>query len=126
MRRSRSPERAAPGHRSGASPAVFIDHGREYGHTLYMATTTVRSTYALDPETVGLLERLARQWAVSKSEALRRAIRAAAERTAPDDRAARVAAWHQLQKGVGLTPARARAWERQVVAERRAWRQPRG
>jgi hypothetical protein len=91
-----------------------------------MATTTVRSRYALDAETVGLLERLARQWAVSKSEALRRAIRAAAEWTAPDDRAARVAAWHQLQRGVGLTPARARAWEHQVVAERRAGRQPRG
>jgi hypothetical protein len=70
-----------------------------------MATTTVRSTYALDPETVALLQRLAQQWAVSKSEALRRAIRAAAERAAPDDRAARVAAWRQLQKGVGLTPA---------------------
>ena len=90
-----------------------------------MATTTVRSTYALDPETVGLLERLARQWAVSKSEALRRAIRAAAERSGPDERAARVAAWRQLQKGVGLTPARARVWARQVLAERRAWPPPR-
>jgi hypothetical protein len=91
-----------------------------------MATTTVRSTYALDPETVGLLERLARQWAVSKSEALRRAIRAAADRSAPDERAARVVAWRQFQKGIGLTQAGARVWEREVATERRAWRRPRG
>ncbi len=91
-----------------------------------MAIMTVRSTYALDPETVGLLERLAREWAVSKSEVLRRAIRAAAERSAPDDRAARVAAWREIQRSVGLTRSRAGAWERQVVAERRAWSPPKG
>ena len=91
-----------------------------------MAITTVRSTYALDLETVELLERLARQWSVSKSEALRRAIRAAAERTAPAQRETRLAAWRELQKGLGLTAARARAWEREVSAERRAGRRPRG
>ncbi|HVQ77757.1 MAG TPA: ribbon-helix-helix protein, CopG family [Candidatus Binatia bacterium] len=90
-----------------------------------MARTTIRSTYALDVETVQLLERLARQWAVSKSEALRRAIRAAAEQGVPDEREARRVAWRQLQTGLGLTRERARRWERQVREERRAWRAPR-
>ena len=42
-----------------------------------MAITTIRSTYALDVETMQVLERIAHRWKVSKSEALRRAIRAA-------------------------------------------------
>ena len=90
-----------------------------------MASTTIRSTYALDVETVRLLDRLARQWAVSKSEALRRAIRAAAERGMSGEREARRSAWRQLQADVGLTRGGAKAWERQVRDERRAWRAPR-
>jgi hypothetical protein len=42
-----------------------------------MAKITVRSTYALDPETVDSLGRIARRWGVSKSEALRRIVNAA-------------------------------------------------
>jgi predicted transcriptional regulator len=42
-----------------------------------IASVTIRSAYALDRETVSRLDNLARQWNVSKSEALRRAIRAA-------------------------------------------------
>jgi hypothetical protein len=38
----------------------------------------VKATYSLDPGTVCRLEEIARHWGVSKSEALRRAIRAAA------------------------------------------------
>jgi len=45
---------------------------------LRMAVTTIKSTYALDVETVRELEEMARAWKVSKSEALRRAIRSAA------------------------------------------------
>jgi hypothetical protein len=90
-----------------------------------MATRIIRSTYALDVETVDLLERLARQWAVSKSEALRRAIRVAAERAAPADRDAKLNAWRKLQAEIGLSPGRAKAWERQVREDRRAWRAPR-
>ena len=37
-----------------------------------MASTTIKGTYALDVETVRALERLAQEWDVSKSEALRR------------------------------------------------------
>ena len=43
-----------------------------------MAITTIKSTYSLDVETVRTLESLACRWNVSKSEVLRRAIRAAA------------------------------------------------
>ena len=43
-----------------------------------MANMTIRSTYALDAETVHQLEDLAEHWGTSKSAALRRAIREAA------------------------------------------------
>jgi hypothetical protein len=45
--------------------------------TSVMASVTVKSTFSLDVETAERLERLARAWGVSKSEVLRRAIRAA-------------------------------------------------
>ncbi|NJD19647.1 MAG: ribbon-helix-helix protein, CopG family, partial [Gemmatimonadetes bacterium] len=45
--------------------------------TLGMAKMTVRSTFALDPGTVESLDRLARRWRVSKSDALRRIVNAA-------------------------------------------------
>jgi hypothetical protein len=84
-----------------------------------MATTTIRSTYALDVETVRTLERIAARWQVSKSEALRRAIRAAAAEQ-PETARNALDALDRLQKSVSLTPARARMWARQVRAERRA------
>jgi Ribbon-helix-helix protein, copG family len=43
-----------------------------------MATPTIKSTYTLDLDTVRALEDMARRLGVSKSEALRRAIRLAA------------------------------------------------
>ena len=56
-----------------------------------MAIPIVKATYSLDVNTVKALERMAKRWAVSKSEALRRAIRAAAANDSPDgaERAAR-------------------------------------
>ena len=95
--------------------------GRLYGHILSsMAITTIRSTYALDVETVRALERIAQRWQVSKSEALRRAIRAAAGEPPASSRKA-LDALDGLQQSLNLTPAKARAWTRQVRAERRAW-----
>ena len=47
-----------------------------------MATPTIKSTYSLDVESVRALDDLARRWQVSKSEALRRAIRRAEQRGA--------------------------------------------
>lgn len=84
-----------------------------------MAITTIRSTYALDVETVQALERIAQRWRVSKSEALRRAIRAAAadDRTSANDA---LEALNRLQRSLKLTPVKARAWARKARTERKA------
>jgi hypothetical protein len=79
----------------------------------------VKSTYTLDVETVRILEGLARRWNVSRSEALRRAIRAASG-SAPAAGSAALAALDRLQRTAGLTPARAAAWAGAVRDERRA------
>lgn len=84
-----------------------------------MAGLTIRTTYALDAETVRLLDRMARRWKDSKSEALRRAIRAASGRDfqGTDDR---VEAFLGLRRALDLKAPDARRWERDVRAERRA------
>ena len=76
---------------------------------------SVRATYALDIDTVERLEALARLWSVSKSEALRRAIRAAGPESAGPNR---VDALKRLQKSAGLTRQAADKWVTQVRAER--------
>ena len=83
-----------------------------------MGTPTIKSTYVLDVRTVRALERIARRWNVSKSEALRRAIHASAEQPPPAGDA--LEALDQLQRSLKLTPARARAWARAVRVERGA------
>ena len=79
----------------------------------------IRSTYALDVETVRVLERIAHRWRVSKSEALRRAIRAAGAQKPPaaDDA---LRALDRLQRSLRLTPAKAKAWAVAVRSERKA------
>ena len=72
-----------------------------------MASTTIKSTYSLDVETVRSLERMARRWKVSKSEALRRAIRTVAEQSPPPEGDA-TAALDALQRAVDLSAAAAR------------------
>lgn len=82
-----------------------------------MASTVVRTTYALDEDTVRRLDSLARQWNVSKSEALRRAIRTAdLIAGSPDDR---LKALDELQASMRLTPTRAQTWARELRQERR-------
>ena len=83
-----------------------------------MARISIKATYALDVETVDTLERMARRWAVSKSEALRRAVRAAAAEAELSRPA--VERLDELQRSVALTRARAKAWADEVLAERRA------
>ena len=83
-------------------------------HTV-MASVMIRSTYALDAETVERLERLARQWSVSKSEALRRAIRGADRQPATE---ARLAALDALQSSMDMTDRKAEAWVSRVQEER--------
>ncbi|WP_419936763.1 ribbon-helix-helix protein, CopG family [Candidatus Palauibacter sp.] len=85
-----------------------------------MATTTIKSTYSLDVETVRILEALASRWNVSKSEVLRRAIRtASAEETG--GAGGPLAALRQLQADVMEDGVDIERWVRDVRAERRAW-----
>lgn len=80
-----------------------------------MALPTVKSTYVLDLQSVAALERLARDWGVSKSEVLRRVLKGAAG-AAPD----RVALFRQLQQAAGVSATEASRWVAGVRAERRA------
>jgi translation initiation factor 2B subunit (eIF-2B alpha/beta/delta family) len=83
-----------------------------------MARSSIKSTYALDLETVRTLERMARSWKVSKSEALRRAIRAAGSDLPAQEPA--IVALDALQRHLRLTPAKAERWVRAARQERRA------
>lgn len=85
-----------------------------------MATTTVKTTYSLDVDTVKALERMARRLKVSKSEALRRAIRALAAQEHDDSEDDPVRALDRLQQSLGLSPGAARSWEKRVRDERSA------
>jgi len=86
---------------------------------LSMATQTIKTTYALDVDTVRALERMARRWGVSKSEALRRAIRAAAAQAGEEEGGA-LKALDRLQRSAVLTTRKADDWVRRTRATRRA------
>ncbi len=85
-----------------------------------MATQTIKTTYSLDVETVRKLEQMARRWNVSKSEALRRAIRAAAAEGLPGQGEEAISALDQLQHSLGLSPEEAVRWEKTTRVERQA------
>ena len=84
-----------------------------------MAIPKIKSTYSLDVETVRTLESLARRWNVSKTEVVRRAIRAAAQEENPRVRE-KLEALKQLQDYVRRHDIDVAAWEREVRAEREA------
>lgn len=88
-----------------------------------MARTSIKATYSLDPETVRVLDQVSRRLGVSKSEALRRAIHASAK-LPRSDVTDRLAALDRAQQAIGLTPAAADAWIKEIRAERRAWKLP--
>jgi hypothetical protein len=83
-----------------------------------VARTPLKATYALDAASVQALEKVAQRWAVSKSEALRRAIRAAAAAEIPGG-AQGVDRLGRLQRTLALSPKKAAAWARDVRTERR-------
>lgn len=87
-----------------------------------MAKMTIRSTFALDPDTVDSLARLASHWQVSKSEALRRAVNAASTVEDLDAASDAIEALDELQRLLGLDEEKAEAWIRQIRAEREAGR----
>jgi len=78
----------------------------------------IKGTYALDAKAVRALEEMARRWRVSKSEALRRAIHAAARGAGGGPDA--VAALEELQRSLALGAEAAAAWSRRIRSERRA------
>jgi predicted transcriptional regulator len=82
-----------------------------------MATHMVKTTYSLDVETVRTLDDLARRWNVSKSEALRRAIRASSTQ-APTEGLTPVEALERLQRSLGLTARSAGRWAAAARRER--------
>jgi predicted transcriptional regulator len=84
-----------------------------------MAVTTIKSTYSLDVETVKKLEELARRWNVSKSEAMRRAIRAATKLAPPGAEDA-IRALDELQQSLDMRTDLAQKWEETARDERRA------
>ena len=85
-----------------------------------MATTTVKSTYSLDVETARALENMARRWGVSKSEALRRAIRAARSGAADAEGPEALSALDALQRKLHLDRRATARWARRARDERRA------
>ena len=86
-----------------------------------MAVPTVKTTYSLDLDTVRMLEQMAKSWNVSKSEALRRAIRLAASQPSAGDEVG-LRALDELQRSLRLSAEKARRWEQRVRDERRASR----
>jgi predicted transcriptional regulator len=83
-----------------------------------MATQTVKTTYSLDVETLRALEELARRWSTSRSEALRRAIRASwVQAAAPS--LTPIRALDRLQERLGLDARAAGRWATAVRAQRR-------
>ena len=90
-----------------------------------MATTTIKSTYSLDVESVRALEELARRGRVSKSEALRRAIRNEASRQ-PAAGGAALAALDQLQASLRTRGVDLEQWAQEVESGRRAAGRRRG
>ena len=86
-----------------------------------MASTKIKATYSLDPETVRVLERVSRRLGVSKSEALRRAILSAAELPATEGDE-RLATLDRLQRVAALDSSAAATWARDVRTRRSAER----
>jgi predicted transcriptional regulator len=84
---------------------------------------TPKTTCRLEPDAVEALDRLAKTWRVSRSDALRRAALVALPPAEPEmSPEAKIEALKQLQASMKLTPAAARRWIREIRAERRGWK----
>ena len=89
--------------------------------TSNMAKKTIRSTFALDPETVADLDHLAERWNVSKSEVIRRIVNTAAIIDEADAASDAIAALEELQRRLALTPEKTEAWLRHARELREGW-----
>ena len=106
---------------SASSPAIaaILDTRGMESYQNVMAPKMVKSTFSLDIETARALEVLAGRWKVSKSEAVRRAVGAMAEKESPCARK-KLEALRQLQASVKARGIDVEAWAREARAERRA------
>ena len=102
----------------GALAAREIDTAADMAIYCDMATTTIKSTYSLDVESVRVLEALAQRWNVSKSEVLRRAIRIAATGGKPGE-CASLDTLDRLQTSLRERNVDVSQWARDQKAERR-------
>jgi acyl-CoA reductase-like NAD-dependent aldehyde dehydrogenase len=80
----------------------------------------VKSTYSLDPQSLRRLNRLAKEWQVSKTEVLRRALKQAAEeRKPPMSAEKRLAILRSLQDDLRRRKVDFGAWKRTIALARR-------
>lgn len=94
---------------------MMLDNNLVWPYFMGMATMTIKSTYSLDPVTVQTIGDMARRLGVSKSEALRRAVRMAAGRDTDA-----IAALDELQHALGLSDGDSRQWADRSRKERHA------
>ena len=73
----------------------------------------------LDGATAHLVERLAQAWGVSKEEAVRRVVAQAQAASSTVNTQGRLEAFKELQRRLGLTPAKAAEWQNAVHEARR-------
>lgn len=75
-----------------------------------MATLTVRSTLALDPETETSIQRLAKLWKASKAEVVRRSIAAVERAEEAKPKLSPLDALDWLQANGKLTESKVQSW----------------
>lgn len=87
------------------------------------STTLVRTSMSLDTGTLEILDKLAKRWAISKAEVMRRAVRRLDEETtAEDQRPGPLQALKWLQDGGGLKVAEGEEFKAAIREERLAKR----
>jgi hypothetical protein len=80
---------------------------------------SAKSTYSLGADTLKKVRQLARSWQVSKTEAVRRAISAAAERDRPIPWEKRMGAIEALRKSMRARGVDFEKWKRDIRRARR-------
>ena len=87
-----------------------------------MPKNDIRVTYAVDRQTVASLDELAKRWGVSKSEAVRRAVRQARERV--DAHFSQLSPLEALEYGMrhpSRSQEEAEEWMQETRAIRQSW-----
>jgi hypothetical protein len=97
-----------------------FDFSIVWPYYIIMAIQTIKTTYSLDVETVRKLEAMAHRWNVSKSEALRRAIRTAAQQGLTNEGRDALKALDRLQSSLNLGTEETEQWKKATRAERQA------